>query len=132
MRRVLITLTILLSTFAAKADEAAIQNVITSQVEAFQADDFDGAFTYASPTIKRLFGSPETFGRMVKQGYPMVWRPVNVEYLELKEQGEGFVQNVLFTDQQGALHIIAYDLITTPDGWQINAVRLLKAPELGV
>ena len=39
------------------ADESGIQSVISSQIQAFQADDFETAFTYASPTIKRLFGS---------------------------------------------------------------------------
>ncbi|MEM9269253.1 MAG: DUF4864 domain-containing protein, partial [Pseudomonadota bacterium] len=32
-----------------------IQGVISAQVEAFQADDYATAFTYASPNIKRIF-----------------------------------------------------------------------------
>ena len=47
------------------------------------------AFDYASPTIRGIFGSPDRFGAMVQQGYPMVYRPSEVRYLERREFGEG-------------------------------------------
>ena len=43
----------------AAAQEAPIRATIESQIEAFQADDFARAFTFASPTIKQMFGTPE-------------------------------------------------------------------------
>ena len=55
----------------AKANED-IEKVISNQIDAFLADDFETAFTYASPMIKDIFGTPEKFGQMVRQGYPMV------------------------------------------------------------
>ena len=63
----------------AAAQQAEIEGTISSQIEAFKADDFDQAFTYATPTLQRLFRSPQNFERMVTQGYPMVWRPAEVE-----------------------------------------------------
>ena len=113
------------------ADEAGIQSVISDQINAFQSDDFETAFTFASPTIKQLFGSPERFGTMVRTGYPMVWRPSKVEYLSLETVRGALVQQVLITDQNGALHTLAYFMIETGDGWQINGVQILQAPQLG-
>ena len=115
----------------AQADETGIQSVISSQIEAFQVDDFDTAFTYASPTIKRLFGSSDRFGAMVQRGYPMVWRPAKVEYLGLDTIQGLLVQQVLITDQSGTLHTLAYQMIETPEGWQINGVQILRAPQVG-
>ena len=57
------------------AEADAIENTIRSQVDAMQADDWEKAFTFASPTIQGIFRSPFNFSEMVKRGYPMVWKP---------------------------------------------------------
>lgn len=69
---------------AASGREAAIRGVIGSQLDAFEADDVDRAFGFASNGIRGMFGTPERFGQMVREGYPMVWRPGEVRYLELR------------------------------------------------
>lgn len=109
----------------------AIEGVIQSQIEAFLADDVETAFTFASPNIQGLFGTPERFGMMVRQGYPMVWRPADVRYLELAEIGGQIWQQVMITDQAGAVHMLGYQMIETGAGWQINGVRILQAPRVG-
>lgn len=116
----------------AAAQEEPIQLVIESQIEAFQADDFPQAFSYASPTIKALFGTPETFGLMVRDGYPMVYRPSDVDMLALREVAGNLWQGVRVVDQAGAVWFLDYMMIETADGWQINAVQILPAPDIGV
>ena len=74
------------------AQNADIEATISAQIEAFKADDFEQAFTYASPNIRDIFGSSDNFGLMVRRGYPEVWRPAEVRYLELREiQGLQYV-----------------------------------------
>jgi hypothetical protein len=116
----------------ALAQEAPIQQTIQSQIEAFQADDFARAFTYASPTIKGMFGTPENFGAMVKQGYPMVYRPAEVQMMELREVAGNLWQRVRITDRTGAGWYLDYMMVETAEGWQINAVQILPAPDVGV
>jgi hypothetical protein len=116
----------------AVAQEAPIQETIQSQIEAFQADDFARAFTYASPTIKGMFGTPENFGAMVKQGYPMVYRPSEVQMMELREVAGNLWQRVRITDRAGAGWYLDYMMVETAEGWQINAVQILPAPDVGV
>ncbi len=113
----------------ARADETAIQNVISSQIEAFKADDFATAFTFASPTIQRVFGNAENFGVMVRQGYPMVWRPAEVQFLAVDMIDGQLWQNVLIRDQAGQVHLLEYQMIPGENGWRINAVRLRKDTE---
>jgi hypothetical protein len=122
---------VLLAGAAAAQDQAAITATIQSQIDAFLADDFETAFTFASPNIKRIFGSSERFGSMVRQGYPMVWRPGAVRYLDLEEKAGGLYQKVLITDEGGVPHLLEYQMIETPEGWQINGVQILRAPEVG-
>jgi hypothetical protein len=115
----------------AAGQEAPIRATIQSQIEAFRADDFARAFTFASPTIKGMFGTPENFGAMVKQGYPMVYRPAEVQMMELREVAGNLWQRVRITDQAGAGWYLDYMMVETAEGWQINAVQILPAPDVG-
>lgn len=118
--------------FPAAAQEGPIRETIQSQIDAFLADDFARAFTYASPNIKGIFGTPENFGAMVKNGYPMVYRPAEVEMGELREIAGNLWQRVRVVDQAGAAWYLDYMMIESAEGWQINAVQLLPAPDVGV
>jgi hypothetical protein len=124
---------VLIVTLAAPLPALAdpIQRVINDQLQAFLADDFDTAFTYASPSIKRMFGSPERFGQMVRDGYPMVHRPEDVTMLDQREMDGRVFQRVMIRDMGGRVHMLAYQMIETDEGWQINGVQILRAPEVG-
>ncbi|MEM6758578.1 MAG: DUF4864 domain-containing protein [Pseudomonadota bacterium] len=113
---------------AATAQDTDIEGVISDQLSAFEQDDFDQAFTYAAPNIRQIFRTPENFGTMVRRGYPMVWRPGAVTFLELKRQGVGFVQTVQIEDGDGVLHYLAYAMMETGDGWKIAGVSIITAP----
>jgi Domain of unknown function (DUF4864) len=117
--------------FPAAAQEAPIQDTIQGQIDAFQADDFARAFTFASPNIKGIFGTPENFGAMVKNGYPMVYRPSDVQMMELREIAGNLWQRVRIVDQAGAGWFLDYMMVETDDGWQINAVQIMPAPDVG-
>ena len=110
----------------AMAQEQDIQGTISEQIEAFKADDFEQAFTYATPSLRRLFVSPQNFERMVTQGYPMVWRPAEVQYLELAEHGGSMWQKVKIVDQKGFTHILLYRMQETSEGWRIAGVQILE------
>lgn len=107
------------------AQNAEIEANITAQIQAFKADDFSTAFTFASPNIQRLFGTPENFGVMVRRGYPMVWRPADVRFLELREVAGALWQKVMITDSDGRVHILDYQMVQQGSGWKINGVQLL-------
>lgn len=117
--------------FPAMAEEGPIRQTIQNQLDAFSQDDFATAFTYASPSIKSMFGTAENFGLMVRQGYPMVHRPADVQMLDLHEEGGRLWQRVMITDQNGQRHVLDYQMIETADGWQINGVRILPSPGVG-
>jgi hypothetical protein len=114
----------------AQAAQPGIEGTIRAQIDAFLADDFARAFTFASPMIQGMFGTPENFGAMVRQGYPMVHRPATVRMLESREVAGQTVQRVMVTDQAGATHMLDYQMIPAGEGWQINGVFLL--PSVGV
>lgn len=119
------------ATTAFAQDSDAIEDVIGSQLQAFNNRDVSEAWQYASPNIKRLFGSSDNFGMMVQRGYPMVWDNADVRFLELRDVRGNLWQKVMVRDAQGGLHILDYQMVETADGWQINGVQLLPAPDVG-
>lgn len=125
-----LVLVLMLGSAPARAQERGIEQTITQQLEAFKADDFGAAFDFASPNIKNIFRTPENFGAMVRQGYPMVWRPGEVTYLEQREIAGAIWQKVQIVDGEGRVHILDYQMIQTTEGWQINGVQLLKQPDV--
>ena len=128
MVRSLLTLCLILGlSLPVRAQSDQIVGVITSQIEAFQQNDLERAFSFASPNIKGMFGSPERFGVMVEQGYPMVWRPSDVQFGPLRSFDGRNVQIVFFTDQLGKVFEASYEMIETDQGWQINGVTLKEA-----
>ena len=122
---VMIMLSIFAAT-AAPAQQTPIEAVISQQIQAFRADDFDRAFTFASPSIQGLFGTSDNFRKMVTNGYPMVWRPAQVEFLALRVQKGRLAQRVRIVDEEGLVHVLDYFMIATEAGWKINGVELLK------
>lgn len=104
----------------------AIEDVIGTQLQAFNDRDVERAFSFASPMIKRLFGNPGTFGLMVENGYPMVWDNTDVRFLGLREEAGMQIQTVQIRDAAGVIHTLDYAMIETADGWQINGVQLVE------
>ncbi len=135
LKTVLVTLALVFGAQSAPGQDLTpnplIEGTIASQIEAFRADDFDQAFTFASPNIRRMFGTPDNFGVMVRQGYPMVWRPGQLKFLELRDEQGLLWQKVMVQDQDGIFFVLDYQMIETPDGWRINGVYLVQAPQLG-
>ena len=126
--RIFIALVISLWASVSVAQEGEIQSVTSSQIEAFQQDDLDQAFSFASPNIQGFFGNSERFGQMVQNGYPMVHRPDSVRYLELREIAGNLWQQVMITDGNGVIHLLDYQMRMIDGMWRINAVQLLPAP----
>jgi hypothetical protein len=114
------------------APEPGIEAAISDQMEAFRADDFETAFTFASPNIQSMFGTPQRFGAMVSSGYPMVHRPADVQFLELRQINGLLWQKILVRDASGAFHALDYQMVQGAGGaWRINGVQILQAPQVG-
>lgn len=115
---------------AVVAENSDVSAAIEAQIEALEQDDFATAFTYASPSIRQIFRTPENFGTMVQRGYPMVWRPAQVEFLNQRIEVGSLVQTVQITDRKGVVHTLDYLMLETAQGWKINGVRLLDSNAL--
>ncbi len=136
MRKFLVILALIAMPIAAFGQSAStpadgIQNAIQGQMNAFSEGDVATAWSYASPTIQSMFGDQERFGAMVESGYPMVWQPGQVSYLELRRHGPWLLQTVQVIDQAGRPHYLGYQMVQIGGEWRINGVSLLDPPGVG-
>ncbi len=115
----------------AEVDIASVQQVISSQMEAFKRDDGEAAFAFAAPGIKNIFSTPEIFMEMVRQQYAPVYRPQYVEYLEPVAIGDRvFMQPLILTGENGVTVLARYSLRRQASGaWRIIGVTLSPAPD---
>jgi hypothetical protein len=106
------------------------QRIITSQLNAFNADDGAAAYGFAAPAIKQMFPSPEIFMSMVKKGYPQVYRRQSYSFGRIgNEMGGAPTQHVTIVDQNGKTWIALYAMERQPDGsWKIVGCQLVEAP----
>ncbi len=110
------------------ADTKAVRAVVEAQLAAFAADDAKRAFSYAAPSIREMFGTPERFVAMVRAGYPVVYRPSNVNFLLPVWVDGQLVQGVHLTDADGALWLALYRLERQADkSWRISGCEVQPA-----
>ncbi|MEO0357854.1 MAG: DUF4864 domain-containing protein [Pseudomonadota bacterium] len=132
MKKLLLAVGLFLGTLVpAWANETDIQSTIQRQIDAFKADDFSTAFSFASPMIQGMFRSPDRFGQMVQQGFPMVHRPADVQFQGLRDDQGLLIQRVLIRDTNGLFHTLDYQMIEQDTGWKINGVTFVQAPSVG-
>jgi hypothetical protein len=111
------------------AERAAIQAVISAQMDAFGRDAGDEAFAFASPGIQALFGSAAHFMDMVRAGYQPVYRPRAAAFGELLDWDGRLVQTVRVVGPDGAAVVALYDMERQPDGsWRISGCSLVRQP----
>lgn len=115
----------------APADRAAIEAVIAGQIEAFRRDDGPAAFAFAAPGIQAMFGTPERFMGMVRNAYPPVYRPRQVEFAGIEPQDGGWVQAVELVGPDGDAQRALYTMQRGPDGaWRIAGCVLVRTERL--
>lgn len=103
-------------------DARAVRAVIEAQLAAFTADDAAKAFSFAAPGIRALFVTAERFLAMVRQAYPVVYRPASVTFLKPEWIESKLIQRVQMADAAGAPWMVVYQMERQRDrSWRIAA-----------
>ena len=114
-------------TVASELEKDQVKAVIEAQIEAMAKDDWPKAYSFASPAIRKRFGSPQRFKEMVLKGYKIVYRPRSISFQGVENFGvaSGFVFHLIGTDGQAAR--VVYLMIKDEDeGWRIAGVQLFN------
>ncbi len=102
------------------AEWETIRDVVTSQRQALVAGDGERAFAFATPALRRQYGSAEAFMRMVRSGYQAL---VDARYVELLEGAVidgSTIQPLRLVMPDGTVLVALYTMERQRDGgWRI-------------
>jgi hypothetical protein len=102
------------------ADAKAVRALIEAQLAAFASDDATKAYSLAAPAIQTMFVSADRFLAMVRESYPVVYRPASVAFLQPERIDGKLVQRVQMSDAAGVPWMVVYQLERQPDhSWRI-------------
>jgi len=102
------------------ADEAAVRAAVQGQLAAFAADDANKAFSHAAPNVREAMGTAAAFLAMVREAYPVVYRPASVAFLQSEYRDGQVFQRVQMQDAAGAAWLAVYSLQRAGKGWLIT------------
>lgn len=106
-------------------DQMAIRSVIEQQLQAFQQNNADLAFSFASPGIQAQFKTPEEFAEMVEESYLPVYRPRSVMFEDIIRIDGKIAQQVVLMGPDGNLFNAFYLMQRQDDeSWRINGCYL--------
>ena len=105
------------SAFAGEAEIKAAQGVVDSQLKALKAGDGVTAYSFASPTIQRMFPTPDAFMAMVTTAYQPVRNPQSYSFGKSEETSATTVaQQVMIVGPDGKNYEAMYTIERQADG----------------
>ena len=111
------------------ADADAASEPVLRQLEAFQRNDYDTAYTFASTEIHSLFDR-SVFEQMVKTGYPEIAESARARIVERRVAPDGHVFLLLKILGVNGRHVEAlYEMVWEAGAWKINGV--VARPDAG-
>lgn len=93
-----------------------MQSVIRGQIDAFQANDAETAFSYAAPGIQQRFANPARFVAMVRQSYSTVFEHQSFSFIDEALTPDGPAQRVEFVSEDGQVWGGIYTFVEADDG----------------
>ncbi len=109
------------------ADQCAIELTIRKQLDAFGRNDADSAFGFATPDIRRMFGSSDAFMQMVREHYEPVYRSSSVSFIGIDIVAGHWVETVQIVDGEGKVWRALFSMKRQPDkSWKVGGCQLVQ------
>jgi Domain of unknown function (DUF4864) len=107
--------------------EKEIRSVIQQQLNAFNQDDYDTAYSFASRHIQTEFSRPE-FEQMVKSGYRQIAKSRRAKFDRIRfTNGENRALAAVIITGMDRITITAnYRMVRENGKWKIDGVRIVS------
>ena len=101
------------------------QDIIESQIQAFQNKNAELAYSFASPMIKLRFNNPQEFMSMVKSFYEPVYNPKQYYFINSKYFEGSIYHQLQIISQSNMSYLATYSLIRDENEWKISGCSVL-------
>ncbi len=109
--------------------EFKVEATVRSQLEAFQNENFKGAYGFAHSDVKARFTEVE-FEQMVRQQFRAMLDVAGSRYGEVVMNDRAAQLEVIMTDKAGQRSGYRYTLLKDGGEWRIAGVVPFEAPDL--
>ncbi|MDA9659427.1 DUF4864 domain-containing protein [Alphaproteobacteria bacterium] len=127
----ILSLTLFIISSLSKADDSLkndltkTQDIIVSQIQAFQNKNAELAYSFASPIIKLRFNNPQEFISMVKSFYEPVYNPKQYYFIDSKYFEGSIYHQLQIISQSNMSYLATYSLIKDENEWKISGCSVL-------
>lgn len=101
------------------------QDIIESQIQAFQNKNAELAYSFASPMIKLRFNNPQEFMSMVKSFYEPVYNPKQYYFINSKYFEGSIYHQLQIISQSNMSYLATYSLIKNENEWKISGCSVM-------
>jgi hypothetical protein len=101
------------------------QDIIESQIQAFQNKNAELAYSFASPMIKLRFNNPQEFMSMVKSYYEPVYNPKQYYFIDSKYFEGSIYHQLQIISQSNISYLATYSLIKDENEWKISGCSVM-------
>lgn len=101
------------------------QDIIESQIQAFQNKNAELAYSFASPMIKLRFNNPQEFMSMVKSYYEPVYNPKQYYFIDSKFFEGSIYHQLQIISQSNMSYLATYSLIKNENEWKISGCSVM-------
>ena len=108
-----------------KNDLTITQDIIESQIQAFQNKNAELAYSFASPMIKLRFNNPQEFMSMVKSFYEPVYNPKQYYFINSKYFEGSIYHQLQIISQSNMSYLATYSLIRDENEWKISGCSVM-------
>ena len=117
-----------------EAPEAAWQDVISMQIQAFRDGDGLVALSFAGAGFQAAYQDPNRFyADIVNSGYAPLVQSRSHSFGAFQRVGEvGVMQLVTIVGPDQHLYSAIYQLSREPDGWRVQGVQLTEEQGIGI
>ena len=103
-----------------KKELTMTQDIIESQIQAFQNKNAELAYSFASPMIKLRFNNPQEFMSRVKSFYEPVYNPKQYYFINSKYFEGSIYHQLQIISQSNMSYLATYSLIKDENEWKIS------------
>jgi hypothetical protein len=108
-----------------KKELTITQDIIESQIQAFQNKNAELAYSFASPMIKLRFNNPQEFMSMVKSFYEPVYNPKQYYFINSKYFEGSIYHQLQIISQSNMSYLATYSLIRDENEWKISGCSVM-------
>jgi len=101
-----------------------LYSVVSRQLSALRAEDFDSAYQQAAAGVQERF-SRHQFEFMIRRDFAFMTEPAQVEFGAVRVAGGNALVQVFLTGSDGTLRAFLYSFTAENDGWKIDGVQPL-------